>query len=704
MKKYLLLFSFPAFILLSLQSYSQWQMSEGLEGGSIKKMVSIDSVLIAIIENRGVYKKISDQPWELCNSELEYRTIVKAGSCVFLIGYYADDYCIRSCDYGESWEPMPQVEYEHRLYSIDSVLFEYEFCYWMRSFDYGASFDTVHFPVTDMWFANLFSADSLLIALFEEEVEYEIFVSDNYGDSWDSITLEGIDFANNIDQIAFLNEQYWLQSSNGAPGGLCPFDSLYVFDQDFQEWVNVTLNLPGCATYSDLIEFNEQILCSIKTYPVFTFNTQDSSWLEFADGSKSVNRFVMHQDELYCATEQGLCSLDTNGNWTRHYQGLSNRKITSLSEFHDTLYLTASNELFYSTDAGDSFFIMDGGWGKQILCTDSVFYLITDHEFKMSFDQGESWVNYSDNLNNEEYDALLNDMCITNDWYYIGSNSGLFRTSVDSIKWELLDSEPNAPVRIQKVESIDSSLLIGTSWTFSWLLYSSYDLGDSFMYMDDIVGRIDMLDQNYYRMLDSIYYTNKLEQGWNAMPFIEGCIPRGIDKKDDFIAISGFQYQPGYLPCDEYRIYISVDSGQHWQNITANLPLTPENWVMDELFVKIIDNRLFIWDPDYGLWYRDDLLTGNPESKSKQTSSKYIVKVFPNPVKVACTFQLKMDQPCPVQLKIYNQYGKLVRTIVDELPQGHSQIPFSTKGLSPGAYLLHMQAGCHTANTKFVVL
>ena len=170
------------------------------------------------------------------------------------------------------------------------------------------------------------------------------------------------------------------------------------------------------------------------------------------------------------------------------------------------------------------------------------------------------------------------------------------------------------------------------------------------------------------------------------------------------MVISGFEYQPGYLPYDEYRIHISVDSGLQWQDLTGNLPLTYENWVMEELFVKFINNRLFIWNPDYGLWYRDDLLTGTPESVPAQTFSQGLLRVFPNPASDECFLQLTLDQTSLARIRVYNQFGQLLRVTEEKLPEGRSQIPFRTEGLRPGTYLINLQAGNKSLNTKFVVL
>jgi Secretion system C-terminal sorting domain len=701
MKKFLF-YLFTIGFLFPQSLFSQWQMAEGLEGCRIESIVSVDSVIIAEIENRGIYKRIGNQDWELCIEGLYFRDILKAGNCVFVTNGSESGHYQRSLDFGETWETLPEMISWHQAICVDTVLFEKEGYYFMRSFDYGTSFDSIPFPVSQMWVDEMFANDSLFIASFEgQDDAFKIFVSDDYGDSWDSIPLDGIEYpySFSVEQIDFLNGQYWLQScSRSVPMNT---KNLHVFDQGTQKWINVTLNLPGWTQHNDLFEFNGQILCSIDTYPVFAFNAQDSSWFEFADGSKSVNQFAMHQDSLYCATDQGLCSLDTNGIWTRHYGGISNRDITSIAQYHDTLFLTASNELFYSTDMGDNFTIMDDIWGKKIITSDSLFYMLSEHEFKISYDKGENWISYSDSLTDYFY-AHLGDLCITPSWYYIGGNAGLYRSPTDSIIWTLMDIYPNAPTRILKVVSVDSSVFVGTTWIDNWILRISYDYGVSFDYQFDISGRITELDQIYYRLFDSIYFSKDLARTWQSMPFAEGYIPFNMDKNGDLIAVVGAKESGYHYPLDELMVLISVNEGQQWQHITHNLPLTPETRSFEELIIKFIDTRLFVENPGYGLWYRDDLLTNTTEKQFSDDND--FVKVYPNPAKDRCYFEYSLTNPSEVIIRIYNQYGRTVEVLREAQTSGLQNISWDVNKVAEGIYFFTVSHNYGWGSGKILVV
>ncbi len=185
----------------------------------------------------------------------------------------------------------------------------------------------------------------------------------------------------------------------------------------------------------------------------------DSSWQVFDNNSKDINQFAVHNSKLYCATKQGVCLLDSLGNYRNFYQGYSHRNISSLTTLNDTIFITASNELFYSVDQGENFTRIENAWGKQFIPTDSVYYLITEHEFKISRDLGISWESHSDSI--EHYLVQrINNLSIATNAYYLATKHGLFRSLTDTICWTKYGHGYIGPdYTIHRVEAINRTVL-----------------------------------------------------------------------------------------------------------------------------------------------------------------------------------------------------------------------------------------------------
>ena len=671
-------------LLMNIPVYAQWQQSEGLDGGNITQMISLDTSLIALVEGIGVYRKTGNTAWELVYDEKSIGQIIKAENCLIARGGWEEDFCDRSFDGGTSWEEVPVIGGYGKVICIDSVLFKPLSNAIGRSFDYGNTLDTIQLPLP-MQIEDIISDDSLLyLYLTDGQEEFRLFYSSDYGNTWNSITTNGL-FENQpiflIEQIENINGDIWMQTNIGGSGpGVKHF---FIFDEDLQKWISVTNNLPPNFEHFDLFEFDGKVFCSIQYHPVFEFNYADSSWTQFADGSKSVNQFLNHNDELFCATRQGACSLDTSGNWETYNEGLNHRKVTSIDQIDNKIYLTASNEVFYSVDGGLSFNPLENIWGKQIITTDSVFYVTSDKEFKMSWDEGLTWHAYSDNLNDFFYQELYH-MDISQNAYYLATYQGLFRTPGDSINWQICLDGP-----FHQVMSLDSTVIAsGSMWNGGY--YFSYDNGVTFNQSDQFIGGyLQRIDHTLFlfEYLDSIYFSEDEGYSWDSIQPLHGG-GHSIGQKGDTIVFRGYGF-----------VDISYDMGESWMDIIDNMP--PDNyWWYTPHPIKIYDQRIFSGSTVNGLWFRDDLILGQDEKKNLNNS---IVKVYPNPMKSGCNFTYALDKPSEVILNIYDQLGRPVEVITKKQSAGEQHLKWNAGKHHPGMYYYNLQTGDRLSSGKLIL-
>ena len=697
-KKLLLILLLPLFVFPKL-SYSQWEMASGLDGANLVSMVSIDSVLIAISEDRGIYTKTNEESWEISNFNSSFRKLTKAGKCVFAYNSMFDN-AIRSFDYGVTWESAETLYSTSQVWSIDTVIF---YRGTKRSFNYGTTYDTIQFPIPDSS-PQVFCDDSLLFAYYQGDPSEDIpsiFYSSDLGETWDSISIQGfyrgIYYTHTIYQIMYMNGTFWLQDDGEYSGGPSPRD-IFVFDGDLNSWINVTNNLPRFSWHHDLFSYNGNILCSIDKYPVFKFNYADSSWSQFAEASKNVYQFLLHGEELFCTAKQGACSLDTLGNWTTYYDGLHHREVSSICSHDGIIYVTANDELFYSEDEGLSFQLRPGGYGFQIITTDTVFYVASDHEFRISRDYGTTWVSNSDSID-FHHGSFIQHISISPAAYFVGTYRGLYRSLSDSIAWEKVVNGPFFyDFSARDVEAIDTTVLVGE---YDWLpgrLYFSNDNGISFSDYDEY-SILRKVGQSYYLLKDSIYRSDDLAQSWKLIPVdMDGYRGRCIDEKGDTIITGGeIDFEPS--------IVMTYNNGDDWIDLIDDLPILSEDYFGPYIeTLKIVDGRIFVANPKYGLWYRDDILTSlNDKPSSFDNKIKNIV-TSPNPFKTSTTMSYNLQQPSPVQITIYNHLGNQVEIIQQKQSSGKQQIVWNAEQFPSGMYYFTLQAGGQMASGKMVVV
>ena len=392
-----------------------------------------------------------------------------------------------------------------------------------------------------------------------------------------------------------------------------------------------------------------------------------------------------------------MCSLDTNGNWTNYYAGMQGRDISSVSVYNERIFVTANNELFYSDDGGDNFTRDENIFGTQIICTDSVFYLISAREFNMSFDEGATWQSYSDSLDGM-FNPILRHLSISHDYFFLGSYfGGLYRSNADSIAWENIHSGYlYSTANIENVEAIDNSVIAGVYY-WSNVLFLSNDYGNNFTDFDQYYN-FAKLGQTYFLFKDSIYYSGDNGQSWNGIPFVENNSGCCIAKKGDTLIVGG---QYNYY---ESALLMTTDEGQNWVDLKDDLPGSVNIGMHEIKNIAIKGNRLFVGNPAYGLWYRDDIITGSPDNQSKINTDKSILKIYPNPVANNCMLSIYLDQPSIVNISIYNSHGKKIKNTETRLYKGKHEISQDFSEYIPGVYYISLRSDNQYRSGKIIVI
>ncbi len=659
--------------IISYYSFCQWQSANGLEGGNFTYMVSADTVLLAVSEDQGVFSKTINENWQQCNISDRYWRLISAGNCVFAFYSNSTYNPSRSFDGGITWEKLYEIEAEYYMTAIDTVIF-FGSGYRCRSFDYGDTWDTIQLPEPVQGsYSSSFCDDTYFYVHQSNDDGYnKIYISADNGESWDTLLTTGL-FTNpyiGIKQINYLNGTFWAQRILGtAPGDLCMLDTLN------NCWTSVSGTLPGLG-FNDLFEYNGKVLCSVNSHPVLFFDYDNSSWVEFAESQKVVNEFLIHNNKLFCATQQGAYSLDTSGNYTDFNQGLSHRSITSISSYNDKILIVANYEIYSSVDGGSNFNRIENAYGHQIIATDSVYYTLSSHDFRISRDEGITWETHQNWIRCPSGSSLTH-LSITNKYYFLGTQKGLFRSLHGYVNWMKLENGPYySDFWVNNVEASGRAVIAG-EYYFAQKLYKSYNYGITFSDFDEFC-RFRKVDQSLFLLKDTIFITHDQTQTWLTIPYEAGHQAYCIDQKGDTLVVGG-RDNSGNLVVD-----IANEPFNHWINLKDNLPSSYDNYnVINEIL--IYDGRILVANPDYGLWYRDDILTGNNKFES-DNQPETIITVYPNPLRSTAAISYFLNEDSEVEIRIYDNSGSCVKKLISFQNKGKQKTIWNSKGLPRGLY------------------
>jgi type IX secretion system substrate protein len=681
------------FILLFLPiiSYSQWEKSTGLDGGELTEMVSLDSVLFAISPKLGIFSKSNNGDWQHSYNE-QAGNLISSGNCIIARQNYMSA-PVRSFDYGNTWETLNHLDGVYKILSIDTVLFFGPY-YTLRSFDYGDTYDTIQLPESvQNYEAYSLCDDSLYYAYFcNDDGLNKLYYSANYGETWDTICKSGLlsDNFGIIQHISYMNGTFWARVRYFSASST----EIHVFDWNQNQWNDITNNLPG-AVHNHLYEYDGTIYCCVDNHPVYQFNDGDSTWIKFTNISKNVNKLLACNDQLFCVTDQGAYSIDTNGIFTELNSGLSHRNITSIDELNDDIFVAANSEIFKSTDGGTSFVKMENAYGFQIIATDSVIYTLSPHDLRRSWDGGETWYTSSNWLRCPN-GSLLKNMSITNTYCFVGTDQGLYRSLQGTFNWNRLENGPFYPnFIVENVEAIGRTVIAGEQW-YTQNLYQSRTHGATFSFLDDYYN-ISKVDQTFYILKDTITYSDDMGASWKKIQYSpQNNVGHCIDIKGDTIIIGGRDVYGNPSLQMTYSPLI------HWIDIIDDLPNSSTfsgEYIAD---LKIVDGKIFVANPVNGLWYRDDILTGTSTENERPKKSE--VSVFPNPVSNEAYFKFAFPSSNKVQISIYNHCGEIVDVIRLMNTGGQQQYVWNVKDKPAGIYYYRISGGGNSVTGKIVVV
>jgi hypothetical protein len=245
------------------------------------------------------------------------------------------------------------------------------------------------------------------------------------------------------------------------------------------------------------------------------------------------------------------------------------------------------------------------------------------------------------------------------------------------------------------VEAIQNTILVPDIFYTEQLFFSD-DYGQTFSIYDRY-GRLAKNNETYYLLSDSIFFSPDLGQSWNNIPLDEpGLGIRCVDVKGDTMLFGG---DNNFNP----RIKMTWNQGESWTDLLDNLPVFP-NWNHTRINqIKIADGRILVGNPQFGLWYRDDILTSSRDKNSIDRVETPLLKAFPNPCTISTTIEFAVGNTADIHLVVYNVLGEAVFSLSENMNAGKKQLIWKTQSLPSGVYTCVLDSGSHPTACKIVV-
>jgi hypothetical protein len=154
-----------------------------------------------------------------------------------------------------------------------------------------------------------------------------------------------------------------------------------------------------------------------------------------------------------------------------------------------------------------------------------------------------------------------------------------------------------------------------------------------------------------------------------------------------------------------FGVYLTTDNGSNWNAINAGLTIDNETNAY-ALSLGFRENYIFA-GTRIGIWRRplSEIITGIVKRKENVPAAFLLEQNFPNPFNPTTTINFSISNNSYVSLKILDNSGKEVRTLVNGVkPRGNYQIEFDASKLPSGIYYYRLQSGDFSETKKLILL
>ena len=393
--------------------------------------------------------------------------------------------------------------------------------------------------------------------------------------------------------------------------------------------------------------------------------------------------------------------------WSQVFAVSSNRSVGALIAIDGYLLAGSYEYIFRSQDDGDSwdsvatlptFEVVDFAViGSSVFATTSWICLLCEEWHECVFrsdDAGRTWNGLF------SYPIGVTEIAVCNGTVFIYPRPQLYRSDNLGVIWTPIELDTCISSGLSSLAS-NGNVLYATSGRgvvcqsvdqgYSWTA-SSEGLPDAWIYA--LAANDTLVFAGPYRM--GIYRKPADSGLWEntSHGITEGA---GIAT---FCFYGQNLFAASYEPLYTSRVYLSVDNGDTWHDVSVGLPLQKHDRIE---VLTVTDNYLFAGG-NIGIWRRplDEMLTS--EGRVRPVGFA-LHQNYPNPFNQASTIRYDLLHDCEVFLSVYNILGQKVEVLASG-PQlaGKYQVSFSTYRLPSGIYIARLTTPGYSKAIKMVLL
>jgi photosystem II stability/assembly factor-like uncharacterized protein len=477
---------------------------------------------------------------------------------------------------------------------------------------------------------------------------------------------------------------------------------IYKTSNDGINWISCFSGLPDSVQLSNFISNNNTLYLanSINTQdPIIIIKSTDegSNWSSFNNGLDRLYHctFTVSGDYtiLGSNSDKGIFRSKPEENlWINSSNGISGKYVNNLIFTGSEMYASLPySGLYKSVNQGNNWTNVEsypymtfciysvGTYPNNVLLSgsDSCIYYSTNN--------GGNWVKAntpaSTHLNN------VNNFYYKSPAVYAGtSGTGILKSTDNGKNW-IFRNTGIQDKNILCIYGYQDTLFAGTGDG----TYVSVDKGNSWVNIFSnfntnaiIADKNRLLVSNAY----DLYYTTNLGLKWikiNSMHF------RGFLK----VQKSGSGSSDYLLGWTYDSIFISIDSGNHWNSRSDNLPISGfENISLDGNYLYLCTSNASIW--------RGSL---SETIFSPEANSYKLFQNYPNPFNSTTKIGYKMPFYGRVRIEIFDILGRRIKEVINTMQNaGQYEVSIDGSSLSSGIYFYQLRAGDFVETKKMLLI
>ena len=286
-----------------------------------------------------------------------------------------------------------------------------------------------------------------------------IFFSFDNGDSWENKSIglpEGI----------FLTD---IATSDELMGISTKQNGIFLYDFQANIWRSGTNKPPTPNNLDALIFFNDRLFVGTENAGIFISDIQGQSWKPYNKGLEdlTIRKFAVVNNKLFVGTNGGLYSLNEKENrWILEY-GERTLQVNGITGLDGEIYIGTNQGLFKTSNGQKSWKnVMPNRSLHNISSDENTVYAMVYDELFSSTDQGNTWKSIQKGLPDQLYSfqvAKKDRAIMVGQWDGVYKKKGSYKLSFANSEWESSSRGLPSKFAVTEMMTYKNIIVIGTT-------------------------------------------------------------------------------------------------------------------------------------------------------------------------------------------------------------------------------------------------